>query len=165
MQNHPKYWAYNFVILLVINRPSCMSIAWHAISLITQCNIWPQHLKLSQRQTLERWSAFCESPRNVVPTAAYLIVSLRCSTGNGLGFSSIFKGYDIITCMVVANLAFSGLLVSWVMKFADSIMKVRSLRLWDGCHAMQLNPESLSPSEAVAPLLWLECKNPLREIA
>ena len=29
-----------------------------------------------------------------------------------------------MTLMVVANMAFSGLLVSWVMKFADSIMKV-----------------------------------------
>ena len=29
-----------------------------------------------------------------------------------------------MTWLVVANLAFSGLLVSWVMKFADSIVKV-----------------------------------------
>lgn len=39
--------------------------------------------------------------------------------------------------MVVANLAFSGLLVSWVMKFADSILKVRS-----------------TPCPAVAGLIW-----------
>ena len=31
--------------------------------------------------------------------------------------------------MVVANLAFSGLLVSWVMKFADSIVKVYATSL------------------------------------
>ena len=37
----------------------------------------------------------------------------------------LFKGYDWVTVLVVANLAFSGLLVSWVMKFADSILKVR----------------------------------------
>ena len=43
----------------------------------------------------------------------------------GLWMSNIFQGYNVVTLMVVANLAFSGLLVSWVMKFADSIMKVR----------------------------------------
>ena len=44
--------------------------------------------------------------------------------GSGLWLFSLFKGYDWVTVMVVANLAFSGLLVSWVMKFADSILKV-----------------------------------------
>ena len=34
----------------------------------------------------------------------------------------------MVTLLVVANMAFSGLLVSWVMKFADSIMKVRQYR-------------------------------------
>ena len=41
--------------------------------------------------------------------------------------SNLFEGYNTMTLMVVANLAFSGLLVSWVMKFADSIMKARAL--------------------------------------
>ena len=46
--------------------------------------------------------------------------------GNGRLLPSIFVGYDMVTLLVVANLAFSGLLVSWVMKFADSIMKVHA---------------------------------------
>ena len=44
---------------------------------------------------------------------------------DGLWFSRMFRGYNMVTLLVVANMAFSGLLVSWVMKFADSIMKVR----------------------------------------
>lgn len=46
------------------------------------------------------------------------------------GFSSgpwpmaLVRGYSGVTYLVVTNLAFTGLLVSWVMKFADSIMKV-----------------------------------------
>ena len=39
--------------------------------------------------------------------------------------TSLVRGYNFVTVLVVANLAFSGLLVSWVMKFADSIMKAR----------------------------------------
>ena len=39
--------------------------------------------------------------------------------------NNVFRGYSVMTLLVVVNLAFSGLLVSWVMKFADSIMKVR----------------------------------------
>ncbi len=38
--------------------------------------------------------------------------------------SNLFKGYNAVTFLLVANLAFSGLLVSWIMKFADSIVKV-----------------------------------------
>ena len=51
--------------------------------------------------------------------------------GGRAGFSSgvwalrLFEGYDWVTLLVVVNLAFSGLLVSWVMKFADSILKAR----------------------------------------
>lgn len=37
---------------------------------------------------------------------------------------ALVKGYSPVTYLVVANLAFTGLLVSWIMKFADSIMKV-----------------------------------------
>ena len=48
---------------------------------------------------------------------------------NGAGHSSLwpshlFRGYNGVTFLLVANLAFSGLLVSWIMKFADSIVKV-----------------------------------------
>eukprot|EP00899_Mesostigma_viride_P019759 jgi/Mesvir1/27785/Mv07467-RA.1 len=36
----------------------------------------------------------------------------------------IFTGYSFLTYCVVCTLAFSGLLVSWLMKFADNIIKV-----------------------------------------
>lgn len=42
---------------------------------------------------------------------------------------NFFQGYSATTWLVVANLAFSGLLVSWVMKFADSIVKVYATSL------------------------------------
>ncbi len=43
----------------------------------------------------------------------------------GGGLTGLTRGYSPVTYLVVANLGFTGLLVSWVMKFADSIMKVR----------------------------------------
>lgn len=46
---------------------------------------------------------------------------------------TLFEGYDWVTFLVVANLAFSGLLVSWVMKFADSILKVRGFLFFCMC--------------------------------
>ena len=36
------------------------------------------------------------------------------------------RGYNVITWFVVFNLAFTGLLVSWIMKYADTIVKVYS---------------------------------------
>lgn len=51
---------------------------------------------------------------------------MQYCAGQGIWLGNLLKGYNPVTFMVVANLAFSGLLVSWVMKFADSIMKVSS---------------------------------------
>ncbi|KAL4853620.1 CMP-sialic acid transporter 1 [Chlorella vulgaris] len=48
--------------------------------------------------------------------------------GAGSGWN-VLQGYSLVTWLVVANLAFSGLLVSWVMKFADSIVKVYATSL------------------------------------
>jgi len=42
----------------------------------------------------------------------------------GLNPFTMTTGYSLVTWLVVANLAFSGLAVSWVMKNADSIVKV-----------------------------------------
>ncbi|KAK9805243.1 hypothetical protein WJX72_008374 [[Myrmecia] bisecta] len=52
------------------------------------------------------------------------VADIRVGFSNGFWVGSMLRGYNVITFLVVANLAFSGLLVSWVMKFADSIMKV-----------------------------------------
>lgn len=45
---------------------------------------------------------------------------------NGFWFHTIFDGYSVLTWCVVLNLAFTGLLVSWIQKFADTIVKVYS---------------------------------------
>jgi len=39
---------------------------------------------------------------------------------------TMFNGYNPVVWCVVMNLAFTGLLVSWIMKFADTIVKVYS---------------------------------------
>jgi hypothetical protein len=38
----------------------------------------------------------------------------------------VVAGYSPVVWCVVMNLAFTGLLVSWIMKFADTIVKVYS---------------------------------------
>lgn len=42
----------------------------------------------------------------------------------GTWWQNLFNGYDFITWLVVLNLASTGLLVSWLMKYADNIVKV-----------------------------------------
>jgi len=54
---------------------------------------------------------------------------------NGAWPIIMFDGYTFITYLVVANLAFSGLLVSFVMKYADTIAKVFATSL-----AMMMTP-------------------------
>lgn len=42
----------------------------------------------------------------------------------GPWWQRIFNGYSVTTWMVVLNLGSTGLLVSWLMKYADNIVKV-----------------------------------------
>ncbi|KAH9308750.1 hypothetical protein KI387_036661, partial [Taxus chinensis] len=44
--------------------------------------------------------------------------------GRGPWWQHLFNGYDYITWLVVLNLGSTGLLVSWLMKYADNIVKV-----------------------------------------
>lgn len=52
-------------------------------------------------------------------------VDFKDKFANGLWFIRLFHGYNIVTLLVVVNLGCTGLLVSWIMKFADNIVKVR----------------------------------------
>ncbi|XP_068659930.1 CMP-sialic acid transporter 1-like [Aristolochia californica] len=45
---------------------------------------------------------------------------------NGPWWQRLFNGYSVSTWMVVLNLGSTGLLVSWLMKYADNIVKVYS---------------------------------------
>jgi UDP-sugar transporter A1/2/3 len=44
----------------------------------------------------------------------------------GAWWSRLLVGYNVTTWLVVLNLGCTGLLVSWVMKYADNIVKVLS---------------------------------------
>ncbi|KAI8553917.1 hypothetical protein RHMOL_Rhmol05G0053700 [Rhododendron molle] len=45
----------------------------------------------------------------------------------GPWWERLFNGYSIVTWMVVLNLGSTGLLVSWLMKYADNVVKVSPL--------------------------------------
>lgn len=53
-----------------------------------------------------------------------LVDDFRGGFENGAFWQRIFDGYTITTWMVVFNLGSTGLLVSWLMKYADNIVKV-----------------------------------------
>ena len=48
---------------------------------------------------------------------------------NGFWVFSGLRGFNVVTFLVVFNLASTGLIVSWIMKFADSIVKVYATSL------------------------------------
>ncbi|KAI4355195.1 hypothetical protein L6164_003989 [Bauhinia variegata] len=56
--------------------------------------------------------------------ARLLLDDFRGGFENGPWWQRIFNGYTISTWMVVLNLGSTGLLVSWLMKYADNIVKV-----------------------------------------
>ncbi|XP_054779681.1 CMP-sialic acid transporter 1 [Prosopis cineraria] len=58
--------------------------------------------------------------------ARLLLDDFRGGFENGPWWQRIFNGYTITTWMVVLNLGSTGLLVSWLMKYADNIVKVYS---------------------------------------
>ncbi|KAF7826148.1 CMP-sialic acid transporter 1 [Senna tora] len=58
--------------------------------------------------------------------ARLLLDDFRGGFEKGPWWQRIFHGYTITTWMVVLNLGSTGLLVSWLMKYADNIVKVYS---------------------------------------
>ncbi|KAG7025305.1 CMP-sialic acid transporter 1, partial [Cucurbita argyrosperma subsp. argyrosperma] len=58
--------------------------------------------------------------------ARLVVDDFRGGFENGPWWQRIFNGYSITTWMVVINLGSTGLLVSWLMKYADNIVKVYS---------------------------------------
>ncbi|KAM7274732.1 hypothetical protein ACFE04_016598 [Oxalis oulophora] len=63
---------------------------------------------------------------SVFNMAKLLTDDFRGGFENGPWWQRLFNGYTITTWIVVINLASSGLLVSWLMKYADNIVKVYS---------------------------------------
>ncbi|TXG50629.1 hypothetical protein EZV62_023153 [Acer yangbiense] len=55
-----------------------------------------------------------------------LLDDFRGGFENGAFWQRLFDGYSITTWLVVLNLGSTGLLVSWLMKYADNIVKVYS---------------------------------------
>ncbi|PON44309.1 Nucleotide-sugar transporter [Parasponia andersonii] len=58
--------------------------------------------------------------------ARLLLDDFRGGFENGPWWQRLFNGYTITTWLVVLNLGSTGLLVSWLMKYADNIVKVYS---------------------------------------
>lgn len=59
--------------------------------------------------------------------ARLLFDDFRGGFENGPWWQRIFNGYSVTTWLVVLNLGSTGLLVSWLMKYADNIVKVMNL--------------------------------------
>ncbi|CAA3013995.1 CMP-sialic acid transporter 1 [Olea europaea subsp. europaea] len=58
--------------------------------------------------------------------ARLVLDDFRSGFEKGPWWQRLFNGYSITTWMVVLNLGSTGLLVSWLMKYADNIVKVYS---------------------------------------
>lgn len=56
--------------------------------------------------------------------ARLLFDDFRGGFENGPWWQRLFNGYNLTTWLVVLNLGSTGLLVSWLMKYADNIVKV-----------------------------------------
>ncbi|XP_074317567.1 CMP-sialic acid transporter 1-like isoform X2 [Silene latifolia] len=58
--------------------------------------------------------------------ARLIVDDFRSGFQKGAWWQRLFDGYSLTTWLVVLNLGSSGLLVSWLMKYADNIVKVYS---------------------------------------
>ncbi|XP_042420487.1 CMP-sialic acid transporter 1-like isoform X2 [Zingiber officinale] len=58
--------------------------------------------------------------------ARLIVDDFRVEFENGPWWQRLLNGYTVTTWLVVLNLGSSGLLVSWLMKYADNIVKVYS---------------------------------------
>ncbi|CAI0441586.1 unnamed protein product [Linum tenue] len=58
--------------------------------------------------------------------AKLIVDDFQSGFEKGPWWQRLFNGYSITTFLVVLNLGSTGLLVSWLMKYADNIVKVYS---------------------------------------
>jgi len=56
--------------------------------------------------------------------ARLTVDDVRAGFSKGSWWYRLLNGYDFITWLVVLNLGCTGLLVSWIMKYTDNIVKV-----------------------------------------
>lgn len=61
--------------------------------------------------------------------ARLLLDDFRGGFEKGPWWQRLFNGYSLTTWVVVLNLGSTGLLVSWLMKYADNIVKVSLCQL------------------------------------
>nr|KJB41476.1 hypothetical protein B456_007G106100 [Gossypium raimondii] len=62
----------------------------------------------------------------ILNMARLVVDDFRAGYEKGPWWQRLFNGYSVTTWMVVLNLGSTGLLVSWLMKYADNIVKVYS---------------------------------------
>lgn len=67
------------------------------------------------------------------------------------------RGYSPLTWLIVVNLAGSGLVVSWIMKFSDSILKVFAENACCACNRQhaQVYSTSMAMVLTMVASLWL----------
>lgn len=68
--------------------------------------------------------------------AKLVMDDFRSGFEKGPWWQRLFNGYTVTTWMVVLNLGSTGLLVSWLMKYADNIVKVSitsKIVMFSGC--------------------------------
>lgn len=70
-----------------------------------------------------KWDSFYRFG-SIFNLAKLIVDDFRGGFENGPWWHRIFNGYTVTTWLVVLNLGSTGLLVSWLMKHADNIVKV-----------------------------------------
>jgi hypothetical protein len=78
---------------------------------------------------------------------------------NGSWWQRLFNGYSITTWMVVLNLGSTGLLVSWLMKYADNIVKVNSLFMASSSYIFQRMHTNMKISISAVRLIDADDEN------
>ncbi|MBA0688782.1 hypothetical protein Goari_006549 [Gossypium aridum] len=84
--------------------------------------------------------------------ARLVVDDFRGGFEKGPWWQRLFNGYSITTWLVVLNLGSTGLLVSWLMKYADNIVKVPSLWLDSACGIFHIDGHAIDNGSVCVPL-------------
>ncbi|MFQ6637092.1 hypothetical protein Gotur_013596 [Gossypium turneri] len=84
--------------------------------------------------------------------ARLVVDDFRGGFEKGPWWQRLFNGYSITTWLVVLNLGSTGLLVSWLMKYADNIVKVPSFWLDSACGIFHIDGHAIDNGSVCVPL-------------
>eukprot|EP00899_Mesostigma_viride_P003368 jgi/Mesvir1/13031/Mv06024-RA.1 len=114
-----QYSAYAYLLVMI------------TVILSSIANVYTEYILKRRRQDSIHWQNVLLYSSGVVVNFVHLTarsevdaISSSLHGESPWAWRDLFRGYDVVTVLVLLNMAVMGVLTSWLMKYADNIIKI-----------------------------------------